>query len=147
MSGDVFLWVKVFHVFAAIAWMAGLFYLPRLFVYHASSTPGSEQSETFKLMELRLARAIMLPAVVVTWIFGLVLVFYPDSSVYPIEGWFALKGAAVVALTLYHVFLERTLGLFVAGRNVRSPRYWKIVNEVPTLLLLVVLVAVIVRPF
>lgn len=146
MSPGAFLWIKAFHVIASFAWMAGLLYLPRLFVYHAESPPGSRRAATFEVMERRLAKAIMLPAAIATWILGASLLLLPGSPVDPGEGWFALKFAAVLGLTAVHVFLERGRRAFAAGRNRRSPRFWRIVNEVPTLLLVVAVVAVVVRP-
>lgn len=146
MSAGAFLWIKAFHVIAAFAWMAGLLYLPRLFVYHADSPPGSRRAATFEVMERRLAKAIMLPAALATWILGACLVLLPGSPVDPGEGWFTLKLAAVVGLTAVHVLLERGRRAFAGGRNRRTSRFWRIVNEVPTVLLVIAVVAVVVRP-
>lgn len=140
-------WIKAAHVIAMVAWMAGLFYLPRLFVYHAErAAPGSELDATFRVMEDRLLRVIMRPAMVATWIFGLLLLasgavsFRTDLWIYP-------KLAAVVALSGFHEWLAARQKDFAAGRNRISGRSWRIANEAPTLALVVIVVMVIVRPF
>jgi putative membrane protein len=138
-------WVKALHVIAVIAWMAGLLYLPRLFVYHAESEKGSIQSETFKIMERRLYRAITTPAMIAAWVFGLWMVF--AGVVQWNEGWFHLKLAFVLLLSGYHGFLGSQLRKFATDSNTRSSRFFRAINEIPTLLMIVIVVAVIVKPF
>lgn len=138
-------WVKSFHVMAVIAWMAGLFYLPRLFVYHAEkSALGPDMDDLFQTMELKLYRVIMGPAGIATWVFGLALVMTPGivdwSNVWP---W--AKGAAVLAMTWFHFWLGARRMDFAAGRNRLSGRNYRMMNEVPTLLMLVIVLSVIVR--
>ncbi len=139
-------WVKALHVIAIIAWMAGLLYLPRLFVYHAGVAVGSEQSETFKIMERRLYFGIMTPAMIAAWIFGLWLAFgygIVDFS----QGWMHLKALMVVLLTGYQGMLGGLRRKFAADANVRSARFFRVINEVPTLMMIVIVIAVIVKPF
>ncbi len=139
-------WVKALHVIAVIAWMAGLLYLPRLFVYHADAAPGSEKSETFKVMERRLFRAITTPAMIAAWVFGLWLVVGFQAVSFS-WGWVWLKAALVIALSGYHGMLARHLRAFAEDRNVKSSRYFRAINEVPTLMMVGIVIAVIVRPF
>jgi protoporphyrinogen IX oxidase len=139
-------WFKALHIFSVIAWMAGLLYLPRLFVYHADAAPGSDKAETFKVMERRLLRGIMHPAMVMTYLFGLALAATPGVVAWD-QGWIYVKLAAVAGLTYYHVLLARWREDFAAGRNRRRARFYRFMNEVPTLLLIVILVMVVVRPF
>lgn len=143
---DAYLWSKALHVIAVVAWMAGLFYLPRLFVYHAKSAVGGAVSEQFKVMESRLAKAIMLPAAVVAWIAGL-LAAWLGGILWPMPLWLAMKFAAVVALTLFHGLLERHRRRFARDLRLHSDRYFRIINEVPSLLLVVIVILVIMRPF
>lgn len=137
-------WAKAIHVIAVISWMAGMLYLPRLFVYHAESQPGSEQSETFKLMERRLLRAIINPAMTITWVFGLYLAWkgFEFSG-----GWLHAKIAAVLVLSGLHGYFSKAVRLFAEDRNTRPARHWRIMNEVPAILMIVVVVLVIVKPF
>jgi putative membrane protein len=139
-------YIKAFHVIAIIAWMAGLLYLPRLFVYHAASKKGSEQSETFKVMERRLLRLITTPAMVASWVFGLILVFSGVID-WSRDGWFHLKLVLVVLLSAYHGCLVMWTKDFALDRNTRSPRFYRIANEIPTLLMIGIVILVIVRPF
>ena len=136
-------WIKALHVIAAIAWMAGLLYLPRLFVYHCDAPPGSPQSEIFKLMERRLLRAIMNPAMVATWVFGLLLLSQQDWS----QGWLHAKLALVVALSAVHHLFARWRKDFAADRNARPARVYRLWNEIPTALMIVIVILVIVKPF
>lgn len=138
-------WVKALHVISVIAWMAGLFYLPRLFVYHVGTEPGSIQSETFKIMERRLLRGIINPAMVLTWLFGLWMVFagVVDWS----SGWPYVKAAAVIALSGFHGLLSRWRREFAEDRNTRPARFYRIINEVPTVLMVVIVLAVVAKPF
>lgn len=143
---DLYPWIKALHVIAVIAWMAGMLYLPRLFVYHASLPAGPDargQSETFKVMERRLLKAIMNPALIATWAFGLVLAW--QSGFYA-AGWLQAKFALVLAMTGIHGWLGRMVKDFAADRNTRGHRFYRILNEVPTLLMIVIVVLVVVKP-
>ena len=139
-------YIKAFHVIAVIAWMAGLLYLPRLFVYHAASKIGSEQSETFKVMERRLLRLITKPAMVASWLFGLILAFSGISD-WSRDGWFHLKLVLVVLLSAYHGCLVMWTQDFALDRNTRSPRFYRIANEIPTLLMIGIVILAVVHPF
>ena len=145
--GEYMAWIKVGHIVSFIAWMAGLLYLPRLFVYHVDSTPGGGQSETFKVMERRLLKAIMTPAMLATWGFGLALMMIPGVVDFATDGWFHAKLVAVVFLSGVHGFLAKTVRIFAEDMNERSARFFRILNEVPTVLMIAIVVLVIVRPF
>jgi putative membrane protein len=141
-------WTKVLHIVAVVAWMAGLLYLPRLFVYHAErGEPGSELARTFEVMERRLLRGIMNPAMVATWIFGVALALTPGLVDWRADHWFQVKIAAVLGLTWFHHWLARRLRDFVAGRNRVTARRYRMLNEVPTVALIVIVTMVVVRPF
>ena len=142
--GDWDLWVKAVHVVAVISWMAGMLYLPRLYVYHCDAAPGSGQSETFKTMERRLLRAIINPAMVLAWLAGLALAFHYGHWVEP---WFHAKFALVVLLSAFHGFLSSWRRQFEADANRHSARFYRTMNEVPTLVMVAVVVLVVVRPF
>lgn len=139
-------WLKSLHVISIIAWMAALLYLPRLFVYHAAVVPGSEQSETFKIMERRLLKAIMTPAMVASWVFGLWIAFahglFGDGT-----AWLHVKLALVVGLSAFHGFCVRWWKAFAEDRNERPQRFFRIANEVPTVLMIGIVVLVIGKPF
>jgi len=140
-------WVKALHVVSVIAWMAGLFYLPRLFVYHAENRrEAAALDATFRVMERRLLRAIMVPAMVATWLFGLLLVATPGVVDWQMA-WPWLKAAGVIGMTLVHFWLAAARKRFAAGRNRHGGRVYRLVNEVPTLLMLVIVFMVIARPF
>jgi protoporphyrinogen IX oxidase len=139
-------WTKAFHVIAMIAWMAGMFYLPRLYVYHCELVPGSAESERFKVMEQRLLRQIINPAMIGTWLFGVMLALTPGVLSWS-AGWWHVKLAAVLLLSGFHGALSRWRRDFLEDRNRRPPRFYRITNEVPTLLVIVIVVMVIVRPF
>ena len=139
-------YIKSFHIIAVIAWMAGVLYLPRLFVYHAVATKGSEQSETFKIMERRLLKAIITPAMVASWVFGLILAFSPLID-WSTAGWFHAKLVLVVILSGFTGFLARWTKDFAADRNSHSQRFYRIANEVPTLLMIAIVILVVVKPF
>ncbi|MEL6203618.1 MAG: protoporphyrinogen oxidase HemJ [Pseudomonadota bacterium] len=141
---DLYAWVKALHVIAIIAWMAGMLYLPRLFVYHAGAEPGSEMSETFKVMERRLLRVIMNPAMTIAWVLGLWLAWYGSHFG---EIWFWIKFAAVIGMTAAHGSLAKGVRLFFEDRNERTARQWRIINEVPTVLMFITVIMVIVKPF
>jgi len=138
------LWLKALHLIALIAWMAGIFYLPRLYVYHAETEAGSRQSENFKVMERRLLRAIMTPAMIATWLFG---VWAAASGGYFADGWLHAKLVLVVAMTAFHMALASWRKAFAEDRNTRSARFFRIANEVPTLLLVGIVILAVVRPF
>ncbi|WP_296583904.1 protoporphyrinogen oxidase HemJ [Xanthobacter sp.] len=137
-------WIKALHVIAVIAWMAGMLYLPRLMVYHCAAEVGSVQSETFKVMERRLLKAIINPAMVVTWLAGLWLVY--EGGWYK-AGWFHAKFALVLVMSAMHGFLVRWVREFAEDRNKRPARFYRIANEVPTLLMIGIVILVVVKPF
>jgi putative membrane protein len=137
-------WVKAIHVIAVIAWMAGMLYLPRLFVYHAEAEKGSDKSETFKVMERRLLRAIINPAMIATWVLGLWLAWQGFGFS---GGWLHAKIAFVLILSGVHGYLSASVRRFAEDRNEKPSRHWRIVNEVPTVLMIVIVVLVIVKPF
>lgn len=143
-------WVKALHVIAVIAWMAGLLYLPRLFVYHCGATLGSELSDTLKIMERRLYRVIMTPAMVAAWVFGLWLVLGFKTVGWDWSlgfGWVWAKAILVIFLTVYHFKLGKHLALFASDGNNKSQRYFRVINEIPTLIMIGIVIFVIVRPF
>ncbi|CAA7621950.1 protoporphyrinogen oxidase HemJ [Magnetospirillum sp. UT-4] len=144
MSGEGYLWLKALHVIAIISWMAGLLYLPRLFVYHAEAKAGSETSELFKVMERRLMKAIMLPAAAVAWGAGLTLAVVGGLFA---DGWFHVKLSLVILMTVSHYMMGRWRADFAADRNTRPQRFFRIANEVPTLLMIVIVVLVVLKPF
>ncbi len=137
-------WLKAFHVIAVIAWMAGMLYLPRLFVYHCDTPAGSEMSETFKVMERRLLKAIINPAMIAAWVLGLVLVW---QGGWLTSGWLHAKVALVLGMSAVHGMLAKQVKLFAADRNTRPARYFRILNEVPTVLMIGIVILVIVKPF
>ena len=138
-------WLKVVHILAVISWMAGLLYLPRLMVYHTTAVVGSEQDQTFVVMERRLLKAIMRPAAVVALLSGLGLIHVAGYHVTDI--WLAVKLAAVVGMFAAHGVLEKHVGAFGRGLRLKSGRYFRILNEVPTVLMIVIVIMVIVKPF
>ena len=139
-------WVKALHIMAVISWMAGLFYLPRLFVHHTERVEvGSETDALFQMMEMKLLRLIMNPAMIVAWVAGLYMVFLDVIDWGEVWPW--LKAAAVLAMTWFHHWLGLRRKEFVAGTNDRSGKHYRMMNEVPTLLMIVIVVGVIVRPF
>ena len=140
----LYLWLKAFHVIAVIAWMAGTLYQPRLFVYHIETQKGSIQSETFKIMERRLLKAIINPAMIVTWVLGLYLVW--DGGWYT-SGWMHAKFALVLIMSGLHGVYVRRLKEFAVDKNTRPAKYYRILNEVPTLLMIGIVILVIVKPF
>ena len=143
LAASAYPWLKAFHVIAVIAWMAGIFYLPRLFVYHAGSSIGSEKSETFKLMEQRLLSAIMTPAMVATWLLGLMLAAIGGLWS---DHWLLAKIALVIAMTLFQAWLVARARDFLRDANRVSARAYRIVNELPTLLVVAIVILVIVKP-
>jgi len=137
-------WIKVLHIISVIAWMAGMLYLPRLFVYHCEAETGSKQSETFKVMERRLLKAIINPAMIVTWLAGLYLAW---SGHWFSAGWLHGKLALVIVLSGVHGFFSRCVKDFAADRNTRSQKFYRIINEVPTILMIGIVILVVVKPF
>jgi putative membrane protein len=142
-------WIKAFHIIAVIAWMAGMLYLPRLFVYHCAAEKGSVQSETFKVMERRLLRAIINPAMVATWVFGLWLAWLGPDSRYGwfASGWLWAKIILVLGLSAVHGLLARWRKDFAQDRNRHSQKFYRIINEVPTLLMILIVLVVVLKPF
>jgi putative membrane protein len=137
-------WIKALHVIAVISWMAGMLYLPRLFVYHCDAETGSKQSETFKVMERRLLKGIINPAMIVTWLAGLYLAWSGHWFTAP---WLHDKLLLVVLLSGVHGFFASTVKAFAADRNSRSQKFYRVINEVPTVLMIGIVVLVIVKPF
>jgi putative membrane protein len=139
----MYLWIKALHVVSIISWMAGLLYLPRLFVYHSDAEPKSVQSETFKVMEKRLAYAIMTPAMAMSWISGLIIAvqsgFYSDT-------WFKIKLIFVIFMTVFHFYLLNLQGKFNFDNNSHSNRFYRLINEIPTVLMLLIVGLVILKP-
>jgi putative membrane protein len=140
----LYLWIKAFHIISVIAWMAGLFYLPRLFVYHADAEKGSVQSETFKVMEGRLLRIIMNPAMILTWGFGLTLAWLGNAWS---DGWLHAKLALVLAMTLFHMWLAVCRRRFAEDANITPARTYRMANELPTLLMIGIVILAVVKPF
>ena len=140
----LYLWLKAFHVIAVIAWMAGMLYLPRLFVYHCETPKGSIQSETFKIMERRLLKAIINPAMGATWILGLVLIW---QGGWIASGWLHAKILLVLILSGVHGMLSRFVRDFAQDRNTRPVKFYRMINEVPTVLMIGIVILVIVKPF
>ncbi|HEX9070861.1 MAG TPA: protoporphyrinogen oxidase HemJ [Pseudolabrys sp.] len=140
----MYLWLKALHIIAVIAWMAGMLYLPRLFVYHATAKAGSALSETFKVMERRLLTFIMLPAMIVTWIVGIALLL---QGQWLSASWLHVKLLAVVAMTILHGLFAHWVNEFRFDRNRHSQKFYRIVNEIPTVLLIVIVVLAAVKPF
>ncbi len=143
MDGSAYLWLKALHIIAVIAWMAGLLYLPRLFVYHANAEVGSELSETLKIMERRLLRAIMTPAMLVSLAVGIALLAYQDFS----SGWLHVKLTAVVGLLIMHMLMAKWRKDFEKDANTRGHKFYRIANEIPTVLMVLIVVLAVVKPF
>jgi len=141
---DSYLWFKALHVISVMAWMAGLFYLPRLYVYHTTAKVGSELSETLKVMERRLLRAIMNPAMVMSIIFGTLLLLEIEAWDQP---WLHVKLTCIVAMIIFHMSLGKYRRAFFEDRNVKSEKFYRMINEVPTVLMIILVIMVIVKPF
>jgi protoporphyrinogen IX oxidase len=140
----MYLTIKALHIIVVISWMAGMLYLPRLFVYHAAASPGSEQSETFKVMERRLLKAIINPAMIASWLLGAWLVWSGGWLTAP---WFLTKFALVIALSGVHGHLAVLVKQFAADRNPHSQKYYRIINEIPTVLMIAIVLLATVKPF
>ena len=142
---EYYSWYKAIHVISVIFWMAGLLYLPRIFVYHTKAEVGSEMDITFQTMERRLLRIIMNPALLSTYVFGLM-----NAYIYgfvALGGWFHIKMTAVAALTIMHMYLSKCRKDFTRGENKHTEKFYRIINEVPALLIIVAVIMVIVKPF
>ncbi|MBV44673.1 MAG: TIGR00701 family protein [Rhodobiaceae bacterium] len=141
MGLDMFLWIKAIHIISVIAWMAGLLYLPRLFVYHSDKEIEQNTSNTFKVMERKLYRFIMNPSVALVWITGLILFHYSG-----IETWLLVKIALVILMTFFHIFLGQRLRDFSADANKYSSRFFRIINEVPTIIMIIIVFLAVLQP-
>lgn len=141
---DPYLWIKSLHIIAIVAWMAGLFYLPRLFVYHTRFAHGSETAATFEVMEAKLLRIIMNPAMIVVILSGFYLISVIDAWT---DGWMHAKFLAVFAMVVFHMMLAMHRKAFASNRNTRSERYFRVINEIPTLLLIAIVILAVVKPF
>ena len=139
-----YLILKSLHLISVISWMAGLLYLPRIFVYHSESTHVS-QKEVFKVMERKLYSYIMMPAMLLSWIFGILLIHSLGFSIFS-ELWMQIKGASVLILTHYHFYLGKQLRLFATDANEKSAKFFRIINEIPTILLIVIVFVVVFKP-
>ena len=143
---EVYPWIKSFHIISVVAWMAGLLYLPRLYVYHSMAPVESDRSQTFKVMERRLLRGIMTPAMLATWAFGMLLTVTPGLVDWRMS-WIWIKLALVVGLTVFHFVLARWCSKFLTDQNRHSTRFFRLVNELPTLALMAIVILVVVKPF
>ena len=139
-------WIKSLHIISVISWMAAMLYLPRLFVYHADAEKGSDKSETFKVMEAKLSRIIMTPAMIGTWVFGLLLLGVPGLVDWS-SGYMWVKLALVIGLSGYHGFMVATLKRFATDTNVRPSRFFRMINEVPAVAMIIIVIMIVVRPF
>ena len=147
MIAELYPWIKALHVISVIAWMAGMLYLPRLFVYHCDAEPGSVQSETFKVMERRLLKAIINPAMIATWILGLTLAFTPGIIDWSADFWMHAKLLLVLGMSAVHGMFARHVKAFAADNNLKPAMFFRILNEVPTAIMIAIVILVIVRPF
>ncbi len=141
---NLYLLFKSLHIIAVISWMAGLLYLPRIFVYHSEATHSS-QIEIFKIMEKRLYNYIMMPAMILSWLFGILLIHSLGFSVF-LELWMQIKSAAILILTHYHFYLGKHLRFFATNENTKSSKFFRIINEIPTILLIVIVIVVVFKP-
>ena len=141
---NYYLLFKSLHLIAVISWMAGLLYLPRIFVYHSEAINNS-QSEIFKVMEEKLYNFIMIPAMILSWIFGISLIHSLGFSIF-FELWMQIKTVAILALTHYHFYLGKHIRLFASNHNIKSSKFFRIINEIPTILLIVIVFVVVFKP-
>jgi putative membrane protein len=142
---ELYPWIKALHIIAVIAWMAGMLYLPRLFVYHTDAAPGSDKAETFKVMERRLLRLIMTPAMIAAWVFGLVLLWGSGGLI--AVGWMHAKLLLVVVLSGLHGWLAGQVKVFARDANKRPAKFWRMMNEAPTVLMVAIVILAVVKPF
>lgn len=140
-----YLILKSLHIIAMVAWMAGLLYLPRLFVYHAEAKKNSDLSETFKVMEQRLLRYIMNPAMIAVWVFGLLMITANPGLMS--QGWLHAKFTLVILMSVFHMFCARWRKKFLLGQNDDSAKFFRIINEIPTLLMIAIVVLAVTKPF
>lgn len=140
-----YLWLKAFHIISVIFWMAGLLYLPRLYVYHTKTSVGSEVDKIFQIMESRLLRLIMNPAMIITYILGIIISYI--YGMVALGGWFHIKMTAVLGLTIFHGLLARWRKDFSNGTNIHSEKFYRIINEIPAILIIIAVIMVIVKPF
>ena len=140
-----YLLFKSLHLIAVISWMAGLLYLPRIFVYHAENKNNLNVSEVFKVMERKLFNYIMTPSMILSWLFGILLIFSLDLSVF-FELWFQLKIGLIILLTIYHFYLGKCVKRFLIDKNIKSSKFYRIINEIPTILLIFIVFIVIFKP-
>ena len=145
LTMNAYLTFKALHLIAVISWFAGLLYLPRIFVYHANTSNNEQQNETFKIMERKLYFYIMNPAMILSWIFGILLIHSLGFSIFS-ELWMQIKSAAILLLTHYHFFLGKQLRTFANNENNKSPKFFRIINEIPTILLIVIVIVVVFKP-
>jgi len=138
-------WIKAFHVIAVMSWIAGMLYLPRLYVYHANADKGSELSETLKIMERKLLRMIINPAMIAAWIFGISLITANPSMLK--GGWLHVKLTCVILLQIFHALLSRWRKAFLRDENIHTSAFFRKVNEIPAVLIVVIVIMVIVKPF
>ena len=146
LSSTAFVWIKALHIISVMAWIAGLLYLPRLFIYHCDAEPGSDKSETFKIMERRLLRAIMNPAMVVSLIFGGLLLANLDIDSWT-DGWLHSKLLCVILLLGMHGVMNRWWRDFENDANQRPAKFYRVMNEVPTALMICIVIFAVVKPF
>jgi len=148
MLTDAYLWLKAMHFISIVAWMAGLFYLPRIFVYHAErAAPGTDLSETFKIMEVKLLRLIMNPSMIATWLFGILMITANGWSWFAASPWFHAKLALVALLTWFHHWCGLRRKDFARDENTRTGRHYRLMNEIPTLALIGIVLLAILKPF
>ena len=142
---NYYLLFKSLHLISVISWMAGLLYLPRIFVYHAEKINDKNISETFKIMERKLMNFIMMPSMILSWIFGIFLILINGEAIYA-SMWLSLKLIFVLLLTIYHFFLKYCIMKFVNNKNLYSPKFYRIINEIPTFLLIIIVFVIIYKP-
>jgi protoporphyrinogen IX oxidase len=145
-SNAFYLWVKAFHIIAVIAWMAGMLYLPRLFVYHCEAAAGTPESERFKVMERKLLRLIINPAMIAVWVLGFTLSFLPATDAWH-QGWFHAKFVLVIIMSGVHGLFASWVKLFARDDNRRPARFYRLWNEVPTVLMIAIVILAVVKPF
>lgn len=143
---DNYQWIKAFHIISVIAWMAGMFYLPRLYIYHVDAEIGSQQSETFKIMERRLLRAIINPAMISSFVFGIFLLMTPGIVDWS-SAWIWVKLAMLFLMTGFHGSLSRWRRDFESDNNKKSAKFYRYANEIPTVLMIIIVIMVVVKPF
>ena len=144
---NLYLWIKALHIISVISWMAGMLYLPRLFVYHADQAKGSDASEMLKVMERKLLRFIINPAMILTWIFGVWLIVLTGYGGPGTGGWMHAKLVLLLGMQVTHAFLAKTRRHFAIDANTRSAKFYRYINEVPTLLFIVIVFLVVLKPF